>query len=218
MSIKRLGALGAAIAVVIVAGAALFGGCGDDDSDAQATETDGAFLTGMVPHHEMAIDMAEMAQSQADHPQIALLAENIVAAQTSEIEDIDRIHQRLFDQPVDQVSHGTLGLDEHMMGMDMNMDALETAKPFDRQFIDMMIAHHQGAIRMARIELADGSDQETTNLATNVITAQSHEIEQMNQWREKWYGAASPVGGVPSEDEELPPADSDEGSMEGMEH
>lgn len=218
MSTKRLGALGAVIAVVIVAGAGLFGGCGGDDSDAQTTETDGAFLTGMVPHHEMAIEMAEMAQDQADHPQIAGLADNIVAAQTSEIEDIDRIHQRLFDQPVDQGSHGTLGLDEHMMGMDMSMDELEAAKPFDRQFIDMMIAHHQGAIRMARIELADGSDQETKSLATNVITAQSHEIEQMNQWRENWYGAPSPAGGVPPEDEELPSADSDEAPMEGMAH
>lgn len=217
MSTKTLGAIGALIAVVIVAGAVLFGGCGGNDSDAQAAETDGAFLTGMAPHHEMAIEMATIAQRRADHPEIAQLADDIVAAQTSEIETIDQIHQRLFDQPVDQGSHGTLGLDEHMMGMDMDMDVLETAKPFDEQFIDMMIPHHQGAIRMARIELADGSDQETKDLATDIISAQSQEIEEMNHWREQWYGAPSPAGGVPSEDEALPP-DSDDGSMDGMAH
>jgi uncharacterized protein (DUF305 family) len=53
----------------------------------------------------------------------------------------------------------------------------------------MMIPHHQGAIRMARIELAQGEDEELTELATAIIEAQSHEIEEMNSWRERWYGA-----------------------------
>ena len=42
----------------------------------------------------------------------------------------------------------------------MKMGALKDAKPFDRAFIDEMIPHHQGAIRMARAELAKGSDPE----------------------------------------------------------
>lgn len=217
MSNKMLGAIGAGIIVLIIAGIALMSSDHEDHNDAQAAQTDGAFLAGMAPHHEMAIEMAEIAQEKADHPEIAQLADDIVAAQTSEIETIDLIHQRLFDQPVDQGSHGTLGLDEHMMGMDMDMDMLETAKPFDRQFIDMMIPHHQGAIRMARIELADGSDQEPKDLATDIISAQSQEIEEMNRWREQWYGAPSPAGGVPPEAEILPP-DSDDASMDGMAH
>ena len=215
MSTKAIGVLGIVGLIAFIAAISIVG-CGDDDT--QAAQTDGAFLTGMAPHHETAIEMAEIAQEKADHPEIVDLADNIVAAQTSEIKEIDRIHQRLFGEPVDQGSHGTLGMDEQMMGMDMDMSMLETAKPFDRQFIDMMIPHHQGAIRMARIELADGSDEETKNLADNVIAAQSHEIEQMNRWREEWYGAPSPAGGVPSEDEPLPSADSGDGTMEGMEH
>lgn len=214
MSIKTLGAIGAAIIVVIIAGITVLGG-GDDE--AQAAQTDGAFLTGMTPHHEMAIEMAKLAQERADHPEIKQLADDIVTAQTTEIETINQIHQRLFDQPLSQGAHGTLGLDEQMMGMDMDMGALEMAKPFDREFIDMMIAHHQGAIRMARIELAQGSDQEAKDLANDIIAAQSREIEAMNQWREQWYGAPSPAGGVPAEDS-LPPAESSGGSMEGMEH
>ena len=218
MSNKTIGAIGALCIAAFVAVIAAFAMVGHGDDDAHVTDTDGAFLAGMAPHHEMAIEMAEIAQEKGDHPELVDLANNIVAAQTSEIKEIDRIHQRLFDEPVGQGGHGTLGLDDEMMGMDMDMDALETAKPFDRQFIDMMIPHHQGAIRMARIELADGSDDETKNLANNIIAAQSHEIAQMNRWREEWYGAPSPAGGVPSEDEPLPSADSGDGTMEGMEH
>nr|MBA2521754.1 DUF305 domain-containing protein [Solirubrobacterales bacterium] len=70
-------------------------------------------------------------------------------------------------------------------------------QPFDRAFIDMMIPHHQGAIRMAQVELQQGSEPGLEQLATGIISAQTREIEAMNRWREKWYGAASPAGGVP---------------------
>jgi uncharacterized protein (DUF305 family) len=98
--------------------------------------------------------------------------------------------------------------------MDMDMRSLRHADPFDRMFIDMMIPHHQGAIRMARIELAEGANEESKSLAREIIAAQAAEIEQMNEWRARWYGAPSPAGGVPPEDEPMP----EPGSMGGMEH
>ncbi len=203
MSARTIGTVGAALVIALVAGFLLLGG-GDD---AEATETDGAFTTDMTPHHEMAIEMAEVAQQRAEHPEIQQLADDIVSTQQGEIEQLDAIHQRLFDEPVSEGDHGTLGLDEAAMGMSMDTSALETANPFDREFIDEMIPHHQGAIQMARIELADGEDQEAKDLANAIISAQSEEIEQMNSWREKWYGAPSPAGGVPAEGEAVPSHD-----------
>lgn len=82
--------------------------------------------------------------------------------------------------------------------MSMNMSSLDTAKPFDRAFIDMMIPHHQGAIRMSRAELAKGSDPQLQTIAKGIITAQTNEITEMNSWRSKWFGAPSPAGGVPT--------------------
>jgi hypothetical protein len=87
--------------------------------------------------------------------------------------------------------------------MDMEMSMLEDAKRFDQMFIDMMVPHHQGAIRMARIELAEGNDSRLQEIATAIIDAQSREIEGMNEWRVKWCGSPSPAGGVPSEDDAL---------------
>lgn len=57
-----------------------------------------------------------------------------------------------------------LGLTMAQSGMTMNMSALNGVKPFDRAFIDMMIPHHQGAIRMARAELAWQSAQTARSL------------------------------------------------------
>lgn len=210
MNTRTIGVIGAVVIAAIVAGIALLGG-----DETQASETDGAFLAGMAPHHEMAIEMAEMAQERAEHPEIRQLADDIIEAQTGEIELIDSIHQRLFGEPLAAADHASMGLPAEQMGMNTDMGALETAKPFDRAFIDAMIAHHQGAIRMARTELAEGDDAETKALADTIIAAQSAEIEQMNEWRTQWYGAPSPAGGVPPEDEALPGAGD---GMGGMEH
>ena len=192
----------AAIAALLVLALGAFGltACGDDDtsetSDAQAT--DGAFIAAMIPHHESAIEMAEIAQKRGEHPEIKQLADDIVAAQDGEIEDMNAMHERMFGESVMDADHGDLGLGEDMMGMDsMGMDSMAKAKPFDQAFIDEMIPHHQGAIRMAQVELVNGQDPEVQTLAQEIIDAQTREIEQMNQWREQWYGEPSPAGGVP---------------------
>lgn len=205
----------AGIAVVVLVGIGFASaGCGSDSESLSGKDLDGAFVTGMVPHHESAIEMAKVALKRAERPEITELATNIVASQGSEIKQMTAIHERLFGEPVGAMDHGSMGMDYSMMGMDTDLGALETAKPFDREFIDQMIPHHQGAIRMARMELRDGEDQQAKDLATAIVDAQAVEIEQMNDWREKWYGAPSPVGGVPSLDETVP----EDESMYGMEH
>lgn len=191
----------AALALIAVAG------CGGDDDGDAAAETDGAFVVEMTAHHEAAIEMAEMAQENAAHAEIRGLADEIAAAQSEEIDGMAEMHERMFGESMGEADHGTLGMSGHEMGMDMEITELENARPFDRAFIDAMVAHHQGAIRMARVELEQGSDQEVQDLAEAIIAAQSREIEQMNAWHERWYGSAAPAGGVPGEDMSMPAHD-----------
>lgn len=211
MSIKNhLRVVGAAVLAALIVG--LIAACGGDDSDggssdtADAEHTDGAFIAEMVPHHEAAIEMAEIAQTKAEHPEIKQLASAIAEAQSAEISQLEAAHQRLFGEDLGAVDHGTLGLSEADSGMAHDAAALENASPFDQEFIDMMIPHHQGAIRMARIELERGQDAELKELATAIVEAQSAEIEEMNAWRQQWYGAESPAGGVPEEGEAAAPS------------
>ncbi|MDQ3571408.1 MAG: DUF305 domain-containing protein [Actinomycetota bacterium] len=191
----------AALAIALIAGCG-----GDDDADEAAVETDGAFIVEMTAHHESAIEMAEIAEERAQRPQIRELATDIIATQSEEIDELEALHQALFAEPVAEGDHGTLGLEPHEAGMEMDARELESAKPFERAFIDMMVPHHQGAIRMARVQLDKGQNPQIHDLAQAIIDAQSREIEAMNAWRERWYGAPSPAGGIPPEGEEEAPA------------
>ena len=194
----RLAALAVALAVVLGAG---LGACGGDRSRAPSDDSR-AFLEAMVAHHESAVDMARVARRRAEHPEIAELANAIVSAQVREIAQMRRIHQGLFGEPLlaNADAHAQLGLSPEEAGMMHGEEAvamLRTETPFDRGFIDAMIPHHQGAVRMARTILAQGGDTEIVQLAGAVVRAQAQEIREMNQWRADWYGAESPAGGVP---------------------
>ncbi len=176
------------------------GGSSDGDSEAGANGVDRAFAIEMIDHHEMAIEMAKVAQDRASKPQVRKLAAAVIVAQQSEIDQLKQIDKQLADENVET---GELGLSDSMMGMNMDDSMLMRSKKFDRAFIDMMIQHHQGAIRMARVELAEGKDPQLRELAQAIIRDQSTEIEEMNAWRSAWYGKASPAGGIPDEGEEM---------------
>jgi len=173
----------AALAGLIVAG------CGSSTSSSTGSTTDRAFLNDMTPHHQSAIQMARIAQQRGEHPQIKSLAGSIIADQQSEI----ALMAKLKSQIKSGDAKSTLGMNMHAMGMDMNMGALMNARPFDRAFIDDMVPHHRGAVGMAKMELAQGTNPQARALAQRIIDSQSKEIDQMNQWRTQWYGAPVPA-------------------------
>lgn len=185
--------------LAILTGLALVG-CGTesnpvaDSASRSETSTDLAFATRMAEHHRGAIEMAEVAGRRARHPEIKALAEDISTSQRREVGVLEEAAKRLEAAGTEAAD---LGLSEDMAGMGHDAAALAEARPFDRGFIDSMVPHHQGAIRMARIELDRGSDGDLRALAEDVIESQSREIEQMNDWRTEWYGKPSPAGGVP---------------------
>jgi uncharacterized protein (DUF305 family) len=189
--------------------------CGGGGGETKAGNGyDSAFAAEMIAHHRGAIDMAKVAMDKATHQKVSKLAREIVSAQQSEIETLTRVRNQL---DAAGVKPQDLGLSKAEMGMDHNMAMLMEAKPFDRMFIDMMIPHHQGAIRMARVELEKGQNPELEKLAQNIVDAQTREIDQMNQWRVGWYGGLSPAGGVPAETGSGSSSDGTGGhSMEGM--
>jgi uncharacterized protein (DUF305 family) len=208
--------------VLAVVGAVSFtaAGCGGSShhGSPSANATDRAFAAAMIAHHQGAVDMAELAPQEAQRAQVRTLANSIVATQTAEIAQLKGIakkigagssdhsgHSNSQDMPAMNNPGGTnsenltvLGLSPQQAGMSHDTSMLRSAKPFERMFIDMMIPHHQGAIRMGRVELAKGKDAQLRAMAQAIIHAQSREIAQMNAWRLSWYGAASPAGGVPA--------------------
>lgn len=170
-----------------------------------------SFLQAMVPHHRSGIEMAEIALDRAEAPEVMKLAQAIRDTQGDEIELMERIHQRLFDAPLepDEGAHAALGLSMHEAGMghdEAMMEEFAKAKPFDRAFVDEMVPHHQGAVEMARVLLERTDDAELRKLGQAIIDAQQREIAAMNDFRTERYG-----GPVP------PKKPSEEGEHGGME-
>jgi uncharacterized protein (DUF305 family) len=188
------------LGLVLMAMAALvLASCGTDDDAAQSTSAERAFLEAMVPHHESAVEMARIAQRRAEHPRVSELADAIVSIQATEIAQLERIHERLYGEDLrpDAGAHEELGLSAEQAGMMHGVRAaasLETAEPFDRAFIDQMVPHHRGAIRMARAVRGQADDAELRALADEIISAQAQDIAQMTRWRAAWYGSASTAG------------------------
>jgi uncharacterized protein (DUF305 family) len=73
------------------------------------------------------------------------------------------------------------------------MGSFDEDKPFDLQFIDQMIIHHQGAIMSAEHMIAGSERPELRQLSDNIQTSQAEQIEQMRTWREEWYPDAGPT-------------------------
>lgn len=95
----------------------------------------------------------------------------------------------------DSASTTEMDLSTPMAGMDHDAMADE-ALPFDAQFIDSMIEHHQGAIAMAEQAQAQAEQAELRALADAIIAAQTKEIAQMSEWRQAWYPDLPPTGGM----------------------
>src|SRR5215211_8388901 len=147
--------------------------------------SDRRFIDAMVPHHQGAIAMAEVALKNAEHAEIKDLSRNIVSTQQAEIEELKSIKKEEFgtsNVPMEMSQ-------EQMWGMGMMMDPQELARsePFDRAFIDAMIPHHQSAIEMAKVAYEKSENPRIKKLAENIVSGQQAEIEQMKRWWEQWY-------------------------------
>ena len=87
-----------------------------------------------------------------------------------------------------------MGAREEMMmeheglGMQDMIEALKgkTGDEFDKTFVELMIEHHQGAIDMANLVKTNAKHQEVKDLAQNIISAQTQEIEMMQKWQKDW--------------------------------
>jgi uncharacterized protein (DUF305 family) len=147
--------------------------------------SDERFIDAMVPHHQGAIAMAEVALKNAEHERIKQLSRAIISSQQAEIEELKSIKKEEFGTsqvPMEMSPEQMRG-----MGMMMNPQDLASREPFDRAFIDAMIPHHQSAIEMAQVALEESENPKIKDLARNIVSAQQSEIEQMLQWRQAWY-------------------------------
>ena len=146
--------------------------------------SDERFIDAMVPHHQGAISMAEVALENAEHPELLQLAENVISTQQAEKEELRAIKEQEFGTSEIPMQMGP----EEMEMMEMEDPAeLANQRPFDEAFINAMIPHHESAIEMAQVALAESANPTIRDLAGRIVEDQTREIEQMRGWLEEWY-------------------------------
>ena len=167
---------------------------GTAPAEAAPNDADVTFTQNMIPHHQQAIEMAQLVDSHTDRPELRKLADSIQSSQRQEITQLQGWLRSWGKPMTPSEGHGGHG-DTEMPGMmseaDMRRLMAATGTEFDLAFLDMMAAHHQGAIDMANTELKDGSLPEITRLAEQIIDTQQDEIDQLQRWKTQWSTAAN---------------------------
>ncbi|MBC5804845.1 MAG: DUF305 domain-containing protein [Candidatus Eremiobacteraeota bacterium] len=85
-------------------------------------------------------------------------------------------------------SPGDEQMQRAMMTMMSSNRSMTLTGDQDRDFMRMMIPHHEAAIAMARVESSKGKRQELRSVAHDIIASQQKEIRQMRAWLHEWYG------------------------------
>ena len=153
----------------------------ESSAEADFSDTDVTFAAGMMPHHQSAIEMAQLAESRAADPRVLDLAARIKAAQGPEIEILSGWLEQSGAHGESGADHG--GMDHGSGGMmsEQDLQALmnATGAEFDRMFLTQMIAHHTGAVEMAQAELSEGRNPAAPSMAESIRDSQSAEMEQL---------------------------------------
>lgn len=143
------------------------------------------FIDTMIAHHTSALDMARLAATNTNNPELKKFATQIFDDQTKEINQMKEWREKWFAGKPQAVNMEMPGMRESMQ---MEMTALDKArdKDFDAEFIRLMIPHHNGAVLMAKEALTKSEKPEIKTLAGNIIKAQEAEIKMMKEWKTKW--------------------------------
>ncbi len=172
------------------------GGMSPSSSTASATPSSGSsssvsaafnmadvmFVRMMVPHHEQAVAMSDTLLAKSGvNPEVTALAEEIKAAQQPEIATMNGFlaawGEDMGDGGMGGMNHGG----DDGMATDAELQEFEQADGVtgQRLYLEMMTAHHTGAITMAQTEIKDGDSPEAIQLAQDIVTAQQQEITVM---------------------------------------
>ncbi len=141
------------------------------DHGAMMVSTEREFVAGMIPHHQEAVDTAtEVLERGGSVEEIRTLAEDIIAAQETEIAMLKQWHLGWYGE-----EYGVDGSYQPMMGDLSQLSGVD----LDKRFLEDMIPHHMGAIMMAQSVRPHIEHQEVTDMADAIMETQTAEIELM---------------------------------------
>ena len=148
---------------------------GNSASNSSYSSNDIMFAQMMIPHHQQAIVMSDIALKNSTNPDVLALAKQIKAAQAPEIEQM-----KAWLKAAGTSLMGAHGMAMEGMLTDSEISELKSATgvSFDKLFLQGMIGHHEGALTMISM-IVDSDNAEARKLAKDIQTSQSAEIVKM---------------------------------------
>lgn len=139
------------------------------------------FMEDMIDHHAMAVAMGQMCLQKAVHEELRSLCQSIISSQSAQITEMQSWLQSWYGMSYSpEMKPG----DQHMMDRLASLSGAE----FEVAFLEMMITHHEKAVKEGRQCLDKAYHAELRTLCENIVTTQSAEIAQMQTWLCQWYG------------------------------
>jgi uncharacterized protein (DUF305 family) len=160
---------------LVIFSALLLAGCATaTQSNSEYSSEDLAFAEMMIPHHEQAIEMSEIALLNTTNPAVLQLAQEIKVAQSPEI------NLMMSWDGVKASTHAGHMMDGMLSDSELSELREAKGKEFDALFLNGMIKHHEGAIEMAQAVM-NSKNKAVAELAASIISAQEIEISSMKE-------------------------------------
>lgn len=143
-------------------------------------ESEFSYMVRMIPHHREAVESARTLLERTERPEMAGFAENIIATQSREIEQMREWLAEWYPQRDTDVDYTP------MMGDYSRLSGDE----LDLAFLQDMIPHHMAAVMMSQqlLSQVDVEHSRLEELASSIRTTQTQEIRQMSLWMDRWFG------------------------------
>ncbi len=143
------------------------------------------FANLMIMHHQMAIDMSRVQIEKGNDQSIKDMANGIVVAQEIEIREMQQFIQNYRIPKNNNQTSNSYKIASEMKTMMDEMNAVKMTNNIDKDYVAMMIPHHESAVTMAKMQLLFGTQNVLVDLSKNIIEDQSFEIDEFKNWQTK---------------------------------
>jgi len=148
---------------------------------APAADYDLQFIDTIIQHHEMAVEMGRMAETEASGAALKEFGRKVAQDQAKEIQQLRAWREQWYHAAPKAVNPQLAGA--ATLNVKMSHAEPATAHELDARIVAMMLPHHQGAIDMAFEALQRAQRRELREFAQQMIDKQQNELQQLQQWK-----------------------------------
>jgi uncharacterized protein (DUF305 family) len=141
------------------------------------------FANLMIMHHQMAIDMSRVELEKGIDQSIKNMANGIVVAQEIEIREMQQFIKNYKVPVTNNQTSNSFKIATEMKSMMDKMNQIKMTSNIDKDYVAMMIPHHESAVAMAKMQLKFGIQNVIVDLSKNIIEDQNYEIDEFKKWQ-----------------------------------